>query len=105
MSQPLYTNRHSVLPSHLRVQGVDSAVDDDDLLYSSSSYYSRSFSPLSDIAVGTLLLTLTLGSYSLTELSDDNPMDILDFIANIGGFWGECIRFLWLRDFDMVGAY
>lgn len=41
-------------------------------------------------AFGLMHLTLTLGSFSLTTLSDDNPIDMFDFIANIGGFWGKC---------------
>ena len=39
--------------------------------------------------LGALFLTLTLGSFSLTTLKEDNPVDIPDFIASIGGFWGE----------------
>ena len=42
-----------------------------------------------DPSFGYLQLTFTIGSFSLTKLSDDNPIDMLDFIANIGGFWGE----------------
>ena len=40
-------------------------------------------------SIGYLFLNVNLGRFSLTKLSDDNPIDMLDFIANIGGFWGE----------------
>ena len=36
-----------------------------------------------------MYISIALGSFSLTKLSDDNPINMLDFIANIGGFWGE----------------
>lgn len=45
-----------------------------------------------NLSFGYLCLGLTLSPFSLTELSDDNPIDMLDFVANIGGFWGECAR-------------
>ena len=42
-------------------------------------------------ALGDLLLSLTQGSHSLTGLEDENPLDIFDYLGNIGGFWGECM--------------
>lgn len=43
----------------------------------------------STYALGFLDISLTQGSYSLTELSDINPLDAGAFLGNIGGFWGE----------------
>ncbi|CAN0456440.1 unnamed protein product, partial [Laminaria digitata] len=40
-------------------------------------------------AVGFLYLTLTQGAYSVTEISDINPLDIGNLLGNIGGFWGK----------------
>lgn len=42
-----------------------------------------------EYAVGYLYLILTQGSFSLTELSDNNPLDIGSFLGNMGGFWGK----------------
>ena len=53
------------------------------------SYYDSSSSIGEDPAFGFMFLYLFLGSFSVTTLSDDNPINIFDFIANIGGFWGE----------------
>lgn len=43
-----------------------------------------------NLAVGALYITLTQGSLSKTTLSEDDPLDIPEFISSIGGFWGEC---------------
>ena len=58
----------------------------DDLV---GSYYDSSSSIGEDPAFGFMYISIALGSFSLTKLSDDNPINMLDFIANIGGFWGE----------------
>lgn len=74
-------------PPRLRVQ------EKYDELYSELIYSSSDDSSSGDNGgpvFGFMYLTLTLGSFSLTTLSDDNPIDMFDFIANIGGFWGKC---------------
>ena len=40
-------------------------------------------------AIGYLHLTLTQGGFSLTELTDINPIDLATLLGNIGGFWGK----------------
>lgn len=56
-------------------------------------------------AHGSLYLTLTQGTYSVTDIKEINPLDIGNLLGNIGGFWGELIarrkpspaRTAWLR--------
>eukprot|EP00904_Undaria_pinnatifida_P004018 jgi/Undpi1/13617/HiC_scaffold_9.g03271.m1 len=45
-------------------------------------------------AIGYLHLMITQGAYSLTELTDVNPLDIGTFLGNIGGFW-ELLLVTW----------
>lgn len=61
-------------------------------LYGSKYFDHTQYSPSDggNLAVGALYLTLTQGSLSMTTLSEDNPLDIPEFISSIGGFWGEC---------------
>lgn len=48
----------------------------------------------STYAVGYVHLTLTQGGFSLTELTDIDPVDLLTLLGNIGGFWGKrVVRF------------
>ena len=45
----------------------------------------------SSYALGYLFITFTQGAYSLTELTDVNPLDIGTLLGNIGGFWGKLL--------------
>ena len=60
-------------------------------LYGNTRFNHTQYSPDDggDLAVGALFLTLRLGSFSEITLSEVNPLDIPEFISNIGGFWGE----------------
>ena len=71
--------------THPRVQALYNDIYDDLV----GSYYDSSSSIGEDPAFGFMYISIALGSFSLTKLSDDNPINMLDFIANIGGFWGE----------------
>ena len=42
-------------------------------------------------AFGAIYLTLTQGTFSVTEITDINPLDIGNFLGNIGGFWGKLL--------------
>lgn len=39
--------------------------------------------------MGSLHLSITQGSYSLTEVKDIDPLEIGSLLGSIGGFWGE----------------
>lgn len=60
----------------------------DDLV---DSCYDSSSSIGADPAFHLMYLTLAPGPFSLTTLSEDNPIDMLNFTANVGGFWGKCM--------------
>lgn len=83
-----YYRQHPPRPAPPRLQEMYDKLYGE-LIHSSTDSSSRYDG---DPAFGVMHLTLTLGSFSLTTLSDDNPIDMLDFIANIGGFWGECVH-------------
>eukprot|EP00904_Undaria_pinnatifida_P004036 jgi/Undpi1/13633/HiC_scaffold_9.g03287.m1 len=54
----------------------------------SDTYYQNHVPSLTDnYAIGSLVLTITQGSYSLTEISDIDPLEIGSLLGNIGGFW------------------
>lgn len=74
---------------HVRLPRVKQALYNDIYYYMIGPSSDSSSSTGGDPAFGLMYLTLALGSFSLTKLSDNNPIDMLDFIANIGGFWGE----------------
>ena len=51
-------------------------------------------------SAGTLILDITQGSYSLTEIRDIDPLELGTIFGNVGGFWGErgrCTNALWSR--------
>lgn len=73
-------------PPRPRVQGWYYYISD--YVFDSSTNSSSSVGE--NPAFGDLMFTLTQGSFSLMELSEENPIDMFGYIGNIGGFWGEC---------------
>ena len=70
----------------------DSAYQDSSSYADDDSSYQNTTSAAhgnSSFAVGYLYLILTQGSFSVTEITDINPLDVGNFVGNIGGFWGK----------------